>query len=127
MKAYKILLKQIIQTDPFTGKELKDEKGNPIEFSYRQQLWSLLRSSSSNEGISTDDLMKRAQVQFLLEQTKEGGSVLLEKAQYDVLKETIDKAKWIAVTKTTADMIDSVKNAAEVDVDEAKSDKSAKN
>lgn len=114
MKARKILLKKFTQVDPFSKEIVKDEQGNPAYFSYRQQLWFILRTPSQNQAMTTEELMQRAQVQFILEGAEDNKAMFLDQSQYEVLKRVLDTFKWTVASRTMAQMIEDVRNAEEV-------------
>lgn len=123
MKARKIELKRVQSFNPITQEPIKDSQGNNVYFSYREQLWAILSGTNQGESLSTDEMMKRAQILFILESVKDGDSIFLDEGQYELIKKVLDNVKWTGVSRTSANFIEDLRNAPEVEVEEKPSEK----
>lgn len=116
MKVREIHLKTIPVLNPFTLEQEKDQTGKLLWFNYREQLWLLLRDPSDTQGITTEQMMDRARMRFLLEDAKDDESLFLTEPQYAILNEVIETVRWVRVDGNAAKLIDAIRNAPEVEV-----------
>lgn len=96
----KILLKNI-ETEP--------------TLNYRESLKAIVQSPVAPQaGVTIDEMRKSVRILNILEDAKDNEDISLEDADYDLLKQKVEKFPYSSSSKTLLDFIDSILNAETV-------------
>jgi hypothetical protein len=120
VKVKEIVLKKVKRINPLTHEVIKNPDGTEAYLSYREQLWSILHGVGRQEGITTAELMQRAQIQFLLQDAKDEETLYFTPEQFATLDRVLDETRWVIVDSLTANFIKDIKEAKEVEVEPKK-------